>query len=121
MPFIERHINFVFDTKGEASILQKLANPINFKQIRDIINNVDPFLLERCVDFSVCTSKEIAPFYWVYKKNYDPWIEIDSFVSYMSEFKLLFQEGSGGLCCNNVDEMMFSLAIVFYFDKQIHS
>ena len=121
MPFIERHINTIFDTAGHSNILQKLKNPDNFLEIRRIITDIDPDLLKRCEDFSVCSAKQIAPFYWTYKRNYTPWIDTDNFVDFMFDFRKLFYEHDGGLHCNIPDEMMFSLAIVFYFDKQIHS
>ena len=69
----------------------------------------------------MCSSKEIAPFYWIYKRNYKPWPEVNNFIQFMRHFKDLFCEGGGGLQCDMPDEMMFSLAIVFYFDRQIHS
>jgi hypothetical protein len=121
VPFIEKHINFIFDTKGQANILQKLNNPTNFTKIRKIIKLIDLSLLDKCADFSVCSSKEIAPFYWTYKRNFHPWLSIENFVAFMSNFKKLFYDHIGGLYCDIPDEMMFSLVIVFYFDRQIHS
>jgi hypothetical protein len=98
-----------------------MKNPDNFSKIREILTEIDPHLLKRCNDFSVCNSKEIAPFYWVYKRNYTPWVDVDAFIQYMSNFRDFFCKHGGGLHCDIPDEMMFSLTIVFYFDKQIHS
>ena len=121
MPFIENHINSIFDAKGQFGILQKMRNPNNFAEIRDILTEIDPGLLKRCSDFSICNSRQIAPFYWVYKRNYAPWVNLDSFLRFMESFDLLFGAENHPLYCDIPDEMMFSLSIVFYFDRQMHS
>ena len=120
MPYVERHISSIFNAKGSAGILERMKNPAHADAIKLIINSVDPNLLKSCADFSVCPSKAVAPFYWSYKTSYSPWIDENNFVSFLSDFKCLFFENNGGLYCDNPNEIMFSLVIVFYFDKQMH-
>lgn len=119
--YVERHIDHIFNIKNKSEIIKKLKDPDHFLKIKEILSNIDSELLKGCDDFYICSTKQIASFYWVYKVNYEPWHDLNNFIIFMNDFKDLFVKNKDGLYCDCPNEMMFSLTIVFYFDRQVHS
>lgn len=117
--YVKQHIIHIFDYKV---IQDKLKNPVHLLAIQKLFKDIKVGFTKVEDLFNIdIPVEEIAYFYWIYKRNYIPWMKHQNFVDYMGVFKSIFHNNIIRISTTSIEEMKISLALVFYFDFMIHN